>query len=90
MFSAARSWQNGRKLAAQYKLMQNATRNMGGVTPLMVKVQIGTREIVGHGINGEENYMDSDLFPYPAIRFKEETAEMTVIKNISQILTCKI
>ena len=52
----------------------------GGHFPdnLPIKVDIGSREVVGWGANGEENYMDDVHFPFPAVRFKEETAEISV------------
>jgi hypothetical protein len=36
------------------------------------------REIVGYGLNGEEVYIDDVHAPFPAIRFKEDTAEISV------------
>ena len=32
------------------------------------KILIGTREVVGYGVNGETNYIDSVMAPFPAIR----------------------
>jgi len=43
-----------------------------------IKLQIGKREVVGFGNNGEENYIDDVHFPFPAIRFKEDTGEIIV------------
>ena len=34
----------------------------------MQKVNIGKREIVGYGVNGEANYIDTVMAPFPAIR----------------------
>lgn len=48
---------------------------------LPIKVDIGKREVVGFGMNGEENYIDSLHAPFPAIRFKEETADIVKIKQ---------
>jgi hypothetical protein len=45
---------------------------------LPLKVDIGKREIVGFGVNGDENYIDDVHFPFPAIRFNEDTAEISV------------
>ena len=42
------------------------------------QVDIGKREVVGFGYNGEESYIDDVMFPFPAIRFKEDTAEISV------------
>lgn len=40
--------------------------------------KIGTREIVGFGFNGLPTYVDRVDFPFPAIRFREETPEIKV------------
>lgn len=40
--------------------------------------KIGTREIVGFGWNGLPSYADRLDFPFPAIRFREDTAEIKV------------
>ena len=32
------------------------------------KINIGKREIVGYGVNGEANYIDTVMAPFPAIR----------------------
>lgn len=44
--------------------------------------QIGTREIVGFGWNGLPSYADRSDFPLPAIRWREETPEITVMKIV--------
>ena len=36
------------------------------------QVDIGTREIVGYGANGEVTYIDSVMAPFPAIRSATE------------------
>ena len=36
------------------------------------QVDIGTREIVGYGANGEVTYIDSVMAPFPAIRLTTE------------------
>merc|ERR1712137_1389756 len=46
-----------------------------------VKVAIGNREIVGFGMNGQPNYLDRVDFPMPAIRYKEMTPDIQVLKN---------
>ncbi len=46
-----------------------------------IKVQIGKREVVGFGSNGEEVYLDDVHHPFPAIRFKEDTGEIAVRKR---------
>lgn len=42
------------------------------------ETQIGNREIVGFGWNGLPSYVDRSDFPLPAIRWREETPEITV------------
>merc|ERR1712071_376183 len=46
-----------------------------------VKVSIGNREVVGFGMNGQPNYIDRVDFPMPAIRYKEVTADIQVLKT---------
>ena len=43
-----------------------------------IRVDIGKREVVGHGMTGEEVYVEDVHCPFPAIRFKEDTAEIAV------------
>ena len=45
---------------------------------LPIKVDIGKREVVGYGMTGEETYIDNVHFPFPAIRFKEDDAQISV------------
>lgn len=42
------------------------------------KDKIGTREIVGFGWNGLPAYADRVSFPFPAIRWREDTPEIKV------------
>jgi hypothetical protein len=42
---------------------------------------IGKREIVGYGINGNPSYFDMPDYPCPGIRWKEETPEITALKQ---------
>jgi len=46
-----------------------------------IKVAIGNREVVGFGMNGQPNYIDRVDFPMPAIRYKEVTADIQVLKD---------
>ena len=41
----------------------------------------GNREHVGHGKNGMYNYYDGEDMPFPAIRFRPETAESKVLRE---------
>ena len=59
----------------RYILSQNSpiialVRNgSGSAVPLpLTKVNIGKREVVGYGGNGEATYIDSVMAPFPAIR----------------------
>jgi hypothetical protein len=49
--------------------------------PLPIKCEIGNREVVGYGMNGEETYIDHWAYPFPAIRFKEDTADVLKLKE---------
>lgn len=42
---------------------------------------IGNREVVGFGINGQASYIDRCDFPCPAIRFKEDTPEILQLRE---------
>lgn len=42
--------------------------------------KIGTREIVGHGWNSFPTYADRNDYPFPAIRWREETPDIKVSK----------
>merc|ERR1711944_51818 len=46
-----------------------------------VKVKIGKREVVGFGSNGEEIYIDHVHYPFPAIRFKEDTGDIAKLRE---------
>jgi len=43
--------------------------------------KIGTREVVGFGVNGEYSYNDRMDFPCPAIRFKEVKGDLVSLKE---------
>lgn len=53
----------------------------GDYQPLPIKVEIGNREVVGYGMNGEETYIDHYAAPFPAIRFKEDTPEIAKLRE---------
>ena len=38
-------------------------------------------QIVGFGINGEPNYADSVMYPFPAIRFREDDAAISKLRE---------
>lgn len=45
------------------------------------RAKIGKREVVGFGSNGEYNYFDAPDVPMPAIRFREEDAEIARLRE---------
>merc|ERR1712001_285246 len=64
--------------------LSTSSRAMGGggiPDDLPIKVDIGKREVVGFGYNGEESYIDDVMYPFPAIRFKEDTAEISMLRE---------
>ncbi|KAK0079078.1 hypothetical protein PV326_008938, partial [Microctonus aethiopoides] len=56
-------------------------RNCSHLKGPPINFKYGNREIVGYGMNGEAAYMDLEDFPMPAIRFKETTPDIQVVKN---------
>lgn len=44
--------------------------------------RIGNREWVGYGVNGQANYVDRIDYPFPAVRFRENTAEVLVCRCV--------
>lgn len=42
------------------------------------RCRIGNREVVGFGVNGMNAYKDDPAFPFPSIRFKENTFDLVV------------
>jgi len=56
----------------------------GEYQPHPVQTHIGSREVVGYGLNGIEMYADTLQAPFPAIRFREETAEVAKIRQKEQ------
>merc|ERR1711955_144888 len=64
--------------------MRHGSSVVGGPTLAQQKVDIGTREIVGYGANGEVTYIDSVMAPFPAIRFKEDKGEIAALRTKEQ------
>merc|ERR1719382_2026857 len=61
-----------------------SSRSMGGHVgpPIpMQKVNIGKREVVGYGGNGESTYIDTVMAPFPAIRFKEDVGDVAKLRE---------
>jgi cytochrome c oxidase subunit 4 len=50
----------------------------------LTKVDIGSREVVGFGANGELTYIDSAMCPFPAIRFKEDKGDIVGLRTKEQ------
>ncbi|KAB1723944.1 hypothetical protein FNE60_30210 [Klebsiella pneumoniae] len=46
-----------------------------------VKDKIGKREVVGYGFNGQPSYVDRLDFPFPAIRYREPSAEIEMLRE---------
>merc|ERR1711872_878745 len=63
------------------KLLARAMGGHGGLPLPQTKVDIGKREIVGFGGNGEATYIDSVMAPFPAIRFKEDVGEIAALRE---------
>nr|ALS04677.1 cytochrome c oxidase polypeptide IV [Pseudodiaptomus poplesia] len=61
-------------------LSSRAGHSHGPPLPL-TKVDIGKREVVGYGSNGEITYIDSVMSPFPAIRFKEDAGEISKLRE---------
>ena len=79
----------GRALMRSKRLTANPAQQQArcmGDGPKPIKVDIGSREVVGFGINGEENYMDDVHYPFPAIRFQENKGPILVIVLLQQPL----
>ena len=68
-------------------------------TKARIYPRIGNRDVVGYGWNGSGSYMDRPEFPFPGIRFKENTSDIVALrakeqgdwKNLTteDIKTCK-
>jgi len=78
-----RAWAKSNNAAALSTSSRVMYGGGGNLIPdeLPIKVDIGKREVVGFGYNGEESYIDDILYPFPAIRFKEETAETSMLRE---------
>ncbi|XP_026479793.1 cytochrome c oxidase subunit 4 isoform 1, mitochondrial-like [Ctenocephalides felis] len=42
---------------------------------------IGNREVVGYGLNGSYSYYESTMFPFPAVRWMENTPEIMALRE---------
>jgi len=66
-----------RALLSAVRFQQTQLANMGS-KPMN---KIGNREVVGFGYNGDPNYVDRVDFPFPAIRFKENTPDIQALNE---------
>ena len=75
--------QLGRNFSTSQKTLGGGYDNHGGdlVYSPQHKVEIGKREIVGYGNTGEATYIDHPVHPFPAIRFKEDTPEISKLRE---------
>ncbi|XP_067946239.1 cytochrome c oxidase subunit 4 isoform 1, mitochondrial-like [Watersipora subatra] len=46
--------------------------------------RIGNRDVVGHGRNGLHHYLDNIMYPYPAIRWEQNTAQSKTLMDKAQ------
>merc|ERR1712111_132832 len=71
-----------RALFAQTNSMITLAARNGSSVPLpLTKVDIGKREVVGYGGNGEATYIDSVMHPFPAIIFKEDMGDVAKLRE---------
>lgn len=54
------------------------TQPLANVRTIYGRCRIGNRDWVGFGHNGSANYKDDAHFPFPAVRFKENTRDIWV------------
>jgi len=50
------------------------------VATIYNRAKIGNREVVGFGINGSYTYADHWQFPFPAVRFREDTPDIQALR----------
>merc|ERR1719236_247154 len=71
-----------RALFSQSAPLITLSARQGSSVPLpLTKVNIGKREVVGYGSNGEATYIDSVMAPFPAIRFKEDVGDIAKLRE---------
>ncbi|XP_004926951.1 cytochrome c oxidase subunit 4 isoform 1, mitochondrial [Bombyx mori] len=58
-----------------FKLSLNLVRSVHN------RCRIGNRDWVGYGVNGMANYKDEAQFPFPAVRFKENTKDIWALRE---------
>ena len=65
------------QLPAVARLSTSACLRGGGGLDTVIE-RHGNRFVVGYGFNGEPNYIDRVDFPIPAVRFKEDSPQISV------------
>jgi len=45
------------------------------------RAKIGNREVVGFGVNGKLGYVDHVAWPFPAVRFREDTPDIQALRQ---------
>jgi len=68
------------QLPAVARLSTSACLRGGGGLDTVIE-RHGNRFVVGYGFNGEPNYIDRVDFPIPAVRFKEDSPQISVIRE---------
>merc|ERR1712227_818874 len=70
-----------RSLSTSAARAQDAIIFTGPEDKQEIYAKIGNRDIVGHGMNGKPIYIDCLHYPCPAIRFKENTADVMALRE---------
>ena len=66
------------RLHAAAAPLSTSARALGGDGLPTVVERHGSRMVLGYGFNGEPNYIDRVDYPIPAVRFKEDNAQIKV------------
>jgi len=73
----------GYPIMARY-ILQLASRHHPHYVPAATYYgtsRIGNRDLVGYGINSSAVYLDKEMLPMPAIRFKENTPDVVALRE---------
>lgn len=66
-------------MALQRQIPKSA--QLGSIATMHSLEKIGSREVVGHGWNGQASYVDRVDYPMPAVRFRENTPEIKALRE---------
>ncbi|XP_043243790.1 cytochrome c oxidase subunit 4 isoform 1, mitochondrial-like isoform X2 [Amphibalanus amphitrite] len=69
------------RLSAAAAPLSTSARALGGGGLPTVVERHGNRMVIGYGFNGEPNYIDRVDYPIPAVRFKEDNAQIKVLRE---------